>query len=181
MDKSTYKEYYNAVNAAQTDAMIEMIERGRIEVNELSEYGALIHDACWTGNAEYAKRLIEIGADVNICPPEKESKLTPLHAAVGYNHVEVARILLASGADVNAQTKFRSRSQYSWSPHFGETPLHLAVLFCGTEMIRLLLDAGADRSAQDGTLATPSDYLRRKTWIQCEQDLGAMKSLLKNS
>lgn len=177
MDGPTYTEYYEAVHAQQTDVLIGMVEAGRIEVDEWAEYGALIHDAAWTGNAEYAKRLIELGANVNISP--EKNKLTPLHAAAGYNHIEVARILLENGADVDATTVFQGPSQYTWAPHFGETPLHLAVLFCGMEMVQLLLDAGAQPGAPDGTSATPIVYLKRKSWIKCEQDVDAMKSLLK--
>ena len=175
MDSSTYSMYYEAVNDKETDVMIGMVETGRITVNQWAEYGAIIHDACWTGNAQYAQRLIELGADVNLSP---ENNLTPLHAAVGYNHIEVARILLDNGADVNAATAFPSVSQYTWSPHFGETALHLAVLFCGSEMIQMLLESGAQIDAKDGTAATPGDYLKRKFWIKCEQDLKEMKSLL---
>ena len=174
MDDSTYNLYYQAVNDKETEVMVGMVESGQIAVDEWAEYGAIIHDACWTGNAEYARRLIELGADVNLSP---ENRLTPLHAAVGYNHIDVARILPQNDADVNASTAFPSSSQYTWSPHFGETPLHLAVLFCGTEMVQLLLDSGAKHDATDAMSATPLDYLRRKTWIKCEQDVDAMKSL----
>ena len=174
MDDSIYKLYYQAVNDKQTEVMVGMVESGQISVDEWAEYGAIIHDACWTGNAEYAGRLIELGADVNLSP---ENNLTPLHAAVGYNHIDVARILIENGADVNAKTAFPSSSQYTWSPHFGETALHLAVLFCSAEMVQLLLDASAKQDAKDAMLATPLDYLRRKNWIRCEQDVDAMKSL----
>ena len=178
MDDATYKEFFRAIDAAETDAVIALIEAKRLGIDEIFDYGAPIHNAGWTGNSELARRLAELGANVNSSNPK--DGLTPLHAAVGYNYVDTARVLLEHGAEVNARTTFAGRSQYTWSPHFGETPLHLAVLFCDTEMIQLLLDAGADRKAADGTSATPIDYLRRKSWIKCEQDVDAMKSLLKS-
>ena len=177
MDNATYTEFFRAIDARETEAVIALIEAKKLGLDEIFDYGAPIHNAGWTDNAELARRLAELGADVNIVNPK--DGLTPLHAAVGYNHLDTALVLLEQGADVNVKTTFAGHSQYTWSPHFGETPLHLAVLFCGTEMVQLLLDAGADRDAQDGTSAKPMNYLKRKSWIKCEQDVSAMKSLLK--
>ena len=176
MDGETYKEFFRALYASETDVIIALIEANKLGLDEVFDYGAPIHNAGWTGNAELARRLGERGADVNIVNPK--DGLTPLHAAVGYNHLETTRVMLELGADVNATTVFAGHSHYTWSPHFGETPLHLAVLFCGTEMVQLLLDAGAIRDAQDGASATPQDYLKRKKWIKCEQNVPAMMSLI---
>ena len=44
----------------------------------------------------------------------EEERLTPLHLAAKYNHVEVVKYLISQGADVNAET--------TW----GNTPLDLA-------------------------------------------------------
>ena len=79
----------------------------------------------------------------------------------------------------NAKTAFASKSNYTWTPHFGETPMHLAALFCGTEMIQLLLAAGADPGVLDGATATPQDYLKRQRWIRCERDIKSMEMMLK--
>ncbi len=177
MDQETYEEFFRASDARETETVIGLIESKRLGIDEFSEYGAAIHNAAWTGNADLALRLIKLGADVNIA--NSVDGLTPLHAAVGYNHLAVARALIENGADVNAKTTFAGHSQYTWSPHFGETPLHLATLFCGTEMVEILLDAGANPNLQDGTSATPLDYLKRKTWVRVEQDVKAMNTLLK--
>ena len=169
-------EFFEASNARDPEA-IKLIEDGRLGIDDLFAYGAPIHNAAGTNNAELARQLLELGANVNITNPN--DGLTALHVAAGYNHVETARVLLAHGAEVNARTVFAADSEYTWGPHFGETPLHLACMFCGTEMIQLLLDSGADRDARDGTSAKPFTYLFRKSWIKCEQDVDAMKELFK--
>ena len=176
MDKETYNTFFEAIDAEDTKTVIGLIESQRLGLDELFDYGAPIHNAAWTNNAELARQLIQLGADVNIC--KETDGLTPLHAAAGYNHVAVARVLIENGAEPNAKTKFAGRSEYTWSPHYGETPLHLAVLLGGAEMVKLLLDAGADPKQQDGTTATPGDYLKRLTWRPGQRDTSGVRELL---
>lgn len=73
---------------------------------------------------------------------------TPLHEAVRWNQLEVARFLLDVGAPIDART----------AAGVGLTPLHLAVLGSQTEMVRLLLGYGADPNltfSDKGTVAPP--------------------------
>jgi len=73
---------------------------------------------------------------------------TPLHLAAGRGHVEVAKVLLAAGAEVNAT----SGSEF--------TPLHLAAGYDGPEMVALLLEHKADRNAKSWDHRTPLDWAR---------------------
>ncbi|KAI8842483.1 ankyrin repeat-containing domain protein, partial [Chytridium lagenaria] len=69
--------------------------------------------------------------------------ISPLHMAAIGGDVDVASILLAADADVDAQD--------------GEqrTPIFLAVTYNNLEIVRLLLDHGANASiAEGGTQAT---------------------------
>ncbi len=59
---------------------------------------------------------------------------TPLTYAGVNNHLDVARLLLANGADVDAHEE----------KMIGNTPLAEAVREGTPEMVKLLLDAGAD-------------------------------------
>ena len=60
---------------------------------------------------------------------------TPLHAALIKGHLQVARLLLHSGADANSR----------------RVPLKLASQFGHLDIVRLLLDCGANVDAQDRT------------------------------
>ncbi|MDB4807876.1 ankyrin repeat domain-containing protein [Verrucomicrobia bacterium] len=60
-----------------------------------------IHDAAFKGNIEAVKQHLAAGTDVNA--KNDWSEWTPLHRAAEYNHKEVAELLIAKGADVNAK------------------------------------------------------------------------------
>lgn len=69
---------------------------------------------------------------------------TALHMASANGHVDVMRVLLEAGADINA----RARDS-------GSTPLHDAVLARGIKAVPLLLAAGADSSVRNADGETP--------------------------
>lgn len=68
---------------------------------------------------------------------------TPLHRAAYTNNVDIAKILLQYGANVNAKTEFE------W------TPLHSAVKWSNAECAALLLQHGADVNALSQGQQTP--------------------------
>lgn len=87
---------------------------------------------------------------------------TPLHAAAAGYRVEIAKLLLAAGADANAAGNHRRSG-----------PLHYAAdgsperdAKRQVAMIRLLLEAGADVQAQDKNGATP---LHRAVRTRCAE------------
>jgi ankyrin repeat protein len=81
-----------------------------------------------------AQLLLEHGANPNANGGESETK-TPLHRAVEYSDCNMARLLLAHGADVNsADSK-------------GTRPLFQAILAEDHALIRLLIENGADVNA----------------------------------
>ena len=69
----------------------------------------------------------------------------PLHAAAAGRHIEVCRVLIAGGADVNA------------TQHGGFTPLHEAAQHGDVEMTELFLSAGAARAAKTDAGETAAD------------------------
>ncbi len=91
-------------------------------------------------NIEAVKQHLAAGADVDV----KGGWLggTPLHYAVGEGRNEIAKLLIAKGADVNAKGIY------------GTTPLHNAAT---KEIVELLIAAGADVNAKDERGKTPLD------------------------
>ena len=79
-------------------------------------------------------------AEQHIGPPQYDEKL--LYACWRWR-LELARLLLTAGADVNAKNKW------------GSTPLHAAAREGHTEAVRLLLEAGADVNAENEDGETP--------------------------
>ena len=90
-----------------------------------------LHFAGFFGKAEAARTLIDAGAMVDAVS-RNEMRVQPLHSAAAGRHIEVCRLLIASGADVNA------------TQQHGFTPLHAAAQHGDDELVELFLSAGAD-------------------------------------
>jgi len=82
-----------------------------------------------------AELLLSYGADVNATDVFFR---TPLHYAASTGNIEVAKVLLANRADVNAKDRF-----------YSSTALHLAALSGNTSMAKLLIENGAEVNAKD--------------------------------
>ena len=87
-----------------------------------------IWEAARKGDIKAVKHHLDAGVDVNL--KDEFGKLTPLHEAATYGHKEVAELLIAEGADVNAKAGD------------GSTPLDWAIKRRRTEIADLLRKHG---------------------------------------
>ena len=94
--------------------------------------------AAYEGDAERARMLLELGANLNIC---NNGGWNPIINAVFKCHTDCARVLLEAGANPNQLTPSNS------------TLLMLAAMNGDTAMIRLLVSAGASVNS-----ANPDGY-----------------------
>jgi hypothetical protein len=95
-----------------------------------------LHFCAENGLTSSVKRLLSI-RNINVNVKEDEYGETPLHDAALNGHIEIARLLLQNGADVNA------------NDNFGYTPLHDAASHGHVNILHLLVETGADLEAQD--------------------------------
>ncbi|MCX5645766.1 MAG: ankyrin repeat domain-containing protein [Phycisphaerae bacterium] len=130
------------------------------------------------GYARLAELIIDEGIDVNA---RGEDGSTALHVASGWGRIDIAKLLLAKGADVNARTVSQWSDNGSTPLHWaarcgrcdiaalfvgngasvnaknseGRTPLHDAVRGCHQEVAKLLIGKRADVNTRDGGGESP--------------------------
>ena len=90
-----------------------------------------LHRAAQDGEVAEVQRLLSVGYQPN---EFDELGKTPLHYAAERGHLEVIKLLIASGADVNANDE----------RVIGNTPLREVAANCSFEVAKILIDAGAD-------------------------------------
>jgi uncharacterized protein len=103
-----------------------------------------LHFAAFFAKPEAARILIDLGAPVD-ATADNPTRVQPLHSAAAGRHVDICRLLLAAGADVNARQAG------------GFSPLHAAGENGDPEMVELFLSAGADASAMTDDGRTAAD------------------------
>jgi cytohesin len=103
-----------------------------------------LHFALYMKDETKARSLIEGGADVSRRTP---NGTTPLDRAVIAGLKDIAELLIAKGADVNA------KGTWNW------TPLHSAV-HGSKDIVELLITEGANVNARDGGNRTPLWYAK---------------------
>ena len=106
-------------------------------------------------NLDNLKVILESGlVDVNA---KRNDDSTPLHLAAWENSLEIAQLLISSGAEVNAKD------------NSGETPLHWAVGNIRLELIQLLISSGADVNAKRNDGETPLHSAARRNYLAFAQ------------
>lgn len=131
---------------------------------------ALLHAACIYNAPKTVAMLLEMGADANDTRMTSYGRFatgnSPLHDAVR-GSVEILKLLLAAGADINARNKK------------GDTPLILAAKFRyaepytpTTECAMLLLEHGADATLVNKEGKSVADYARDNSLLQALQRIG---------
>jgi ankyrin repeat protein len=98
--------------------------------------------ACYRGNSEVARLLIETGCDIN----QKSAMGTPLMAAVVKGNTTIVQFLLLKNADVNI------------TDENGTTALMYAAMFKNKELVILLLEGNADKKLIDNKGKSAFEY-----------------------
>jgi len=136
----TAAEY--AIDGNQTEIVQLLVSKGA-DISPL-------HLALYLKDEAKARSLIQAGVDVNRRTPNGTA---PLDRAVGAGFKDIAELLIAKGADVNA------KGNWGW------TPLHSAV-YGHKDIVALLIAKGADVRARDGSGRTPLAYAQNEGYTE---------------
>jgi len=97
------------------------------------------------GGIEEVRQHLEAGTDVNLVGGGEK---TPLQSALGWENIEIAKLLLSKGANVKVKD------------HKGRTPLMLVAAQGNKELIELFIAEGANVNAQNIGGGTPLDWAK---------------------
>ena len=176
----SFDDYFAAVKRDNMSALLALLLRG-FDVNTVDEKGQHgLHVALRADSLQVALFLAKlIGVQVNATTPQGE---TPLMIAALRGHTEVARALIAQGADVNkpgwtplhyaATHAGRAAKELAAlllehhayidaeSPN-GTTPLMMAAQYGEPDVLRLLLEEGADPMLRNQQKLSALDFAVR--------------------
>lgn len=139
--------------AAATGAVARVIELADADpsaVNSWSPDGFQpLGLAAFFGQAEVVDALLPRGAEINTRARHRFG-VAAINAALAGPKPDIARVLIAAGADVNA------------TQNSGETPLHATAFHGSREMTTLLLEHGANPNARNADGKSPADIARER-------------------
>ena len=172
-------EDWTAVEAALAvnDAAMRklLLERGATATPaDPATLGRDLIDAARRGDVAAVTMLVDAGADINWRGSGEDAK-PALFAAVEHDRVEVVRLLVSRGADVNRREKFF---------HTHVTPLMTAALEGSEQTARVLVAAGADVHYADerGTTALSiADGQREVNYLQREPAFTRIAAMLRGA
>ena len=150
---------FEAAAAGQFEAVTRSVTT---QPNKIDDYTAdgftALGLACYFGQYEVAKYLIQEGADVNL-PSQNGFNVYPIHSAAAGNYTDILRLLIESGAQVNVKQQA------------GSTPLHAAAQYGNLDMLIILLEHGADVNVRMEGGKLPADIAREKGFSEISEIL----------
>jgi hypothetical protein len=116
-------------------------------VAEVSNIVTIIINVLRQGNRDLAFTLIQHALPFQLCQYDQYGQ-TALHLAVQKNYLEIVKILIEKGANINALASDLSYTHM--------TPLHYAALTGNLGAVKILLAWGANPHLENGRLYTAS-------------------------
>jgi len=155
---------FEAASLGRLDTLEECLRNAAAALNSYSPDGfTALHFACYFGQAEAARLLIEKGAKVDVVA-NNATHVMPLHSAASARNLAATRLLVEHGAAVNA------RQQGGW------IPIHAAAQNGDRDMVELLLAHGADPQIANDDGKTAAMVAKDKGHTQIAVLLEAQKA-----
>jgi len=146
LESGVQLDVFEAAATGRTERLVGLIANDPSLLNAYSPDGFTpLGFAVFFGQREAVTALLDAGAEVNAASRES-MKVTPLASAAAARQTEIARLLIAHGANVNARAAG------------GHIPLHEAAANGNVELVNLLIEQGADINAKTDDGKTPLDF-----------------------
>ena len=143
-------DIFEATALGRLDRVKQWVRDDASAIDSRSKDGfTALHFACFFGQPDAARLLIESGAAVDTVAANP-TKVMPLHSASSARNLDAARVLLEHGAPVNA------RQQAGW------VPIHAAAQNGDRPMVELLLKHRADPTLANDEGKTSAMVAREK-------------------
>jgi len=129
--------------------IFEMLIRRKVNYKIKDQHKqSAIHYVAMRKEIEFIKFLCEYDENINL---EEESFLgvRPLHSAIGYGNIEVAKFLINKGVNLESKNRYNNK------------PIHLALLHNLTDIVNILIDSGVNLEAKNFKKWRPIHYAVR--------------------
>ncbi|KAE9368899.1 ankyrin [Stipitochalara longipes BDJ] len=141
-DSALQETLVTAGSNGNEDTLMYLIEHIQNDRRDFNWPSSLLYRAAWLGMDKVVSALLDLGIPAH--PDDPTQRSTPLHNAARNGHVEVLKVLLRGGADVNCRGPY------------GQTALHTACANGHADATRVLAEEpGADLNVRDENNFTP--------------------------
>lgn len=158
----------SCIETAEIPDVVDLLVHAGADVDVRNGDGETpLMNAVYIGNTSIARKLIDLGANVNI--PNYSSQDTAIHFAASFDRFEILPLLLEKGADYQAKNIH------------GRNILHMAAHRSGAKTVAALSKAnlmGLDTSLQDYEGKTVYDYLAERE-ILSDMEVGLHENFQK--
>jgi ankyrin repeat protein len=150
---------FEASAAGKLEVVAHLVQQHPDAVNYYAEDGFTpLGLACYFGQYEIARYLVQKGADVNL-PSNNGFRVYPLHSATAGNYTDIARMLIENNAQINVKQQA------------GVTALHSAAQNGNIDLLIMLLEHGADVGIRMEGGKLPADLAREKGFVEIAEAL----------
>ena len=181
---NVWKTFLDYLRDGKEDKFDQHIKYHGINGQFEPEDFTLLHYACWHGEVEIVKKLIEKGANINATNFDNR---TPLHIAAQYGCLDVVKILVEHGANLKVKL---NTGNININQNFGGsdkmTPMEVADCYHHEDIADYLMEKVAVKDAQskNAWLRNIWDFLKSILTFGClkvnheevEEDFNANES-----